>query len=1259
MAPRIDANKLEQLIADDKVADEEIAKYLKRSAVRGLPFEPMLIANEATVDAPPTRGIVGLTVAALNARSNRRRLAAYQKRIASGWKGLKILAEGDSWFLYPILLRDIVDNLSDQFAIYSVAAAGDTLDNMVRGTAHIEELIEANGIDAMLFSAGGNDIAGDQLRSYLREVPGAVQAPEAYITETFDQFLASSKTRIAGVVTRLTKRFPKLQIFGHGYDWPFPQGQGIWLEPAFISRKIPNELRGPILKIMIDRYYRMLEDIAAQSSGQYHLVDCRGAVGSSEQWFDELHPFNPGFARAANIFRKEINRVFGASKSMGGEFQAKITWRPNEEATGARTRSRAFPQGASISIGRSNDREIVLDDDRVSRKHVQLTVAGPAVEIDDAGSSNGTFIDGIKVAKARWLPGQKLQIGPFAFEFELEPVAAPEIAPIAPVPPGRLPEEPKSPDKPLRSLEIVVAKGSITRQAAPAWAIGVFENVNPLATRGVARAIDEEVDGLLSDVLQSQIVEGRLGTVLPVPVPAERGLARNLFLAGLGAISEFIPKTVETAGESLARVLVATHIFELATIPIGMNCGLTIKGSIESFLTGFLRGLQQHDGTRGFRSVALCEVNADRYAELSKLVQELAATGYFKALGFDVKVREDAPSGQTPDKPEQVERKVAPPERPGYTNKIYVEVVNRTGSMFEYSLIGAPGASIPCFSAAAAVSDRLKAALDARSCPKFDAALGKELADGYLPAALQTALGNELASEPGHLLVIHDSASAAVPWEASFIGGRSLALEIGISRRHKPGTRSESVKHIERAKLAPDGRVRLLLVFDPTCDLTGAETEAHDLAELFKKNGCEIKTLQREECTKEAVLNELRTGNYDLLHFAGHGSFTQQHPEKSGVLLYNQQFLLASDLESLPAVPRLIFLNACQSGRVRSRDGSSQMIAAGGRTDHASLAEAFILRNVSQFVGTYWLVNDDAARSFAVSFYSELLAGRPVGDAIRTARQTLASAGLNDWVNYLHFGEPGVLLRKVTRAVDAQAAAVPADRGEAAEPDPMAGEGLPTRSAGVLERGNSELPISQSQAIKVTKWLRKNFGDAMQAAVQDPPFSVEQLCGIVCQETAYFWCDLIDKLPVAAILERCVLDACGDVPGTDRSAFPRNTAAFRSHYGDDFTQLLIDEANKTRAIRSYKPKGWVYKGYGLFQYDLQYVKSDEAFFRNREWHAFDACLAKAMGELQKKYEQTGDPWRAIRSYNGSGPSADRYARNVAQFSEWCGDVVVV
>ena len=166
--------------------------------------------------------------------------------------------------------------------------------------------------------------------------------------------------------------------------------------------------------------------------------------------------------------------------------------------------------------------------------------------------------------------------------------------------------------------------------------------------------------------------------------------------------------------------------------------------------------------------------------------------------------------------------------------------------------------------------------------------------------------------------------------------------------------------------------------------------------------------------------------------------------------------------------------------------------------------------------------------------------------------------------------------------------------------------------------------------------MKSNFGPAIDKAVKGTPFSTDILCGIACQESAYFWLPLLKRLSAKEILARCVLDANGDYPGTKRSAFPANTAAFRNQYGDEFANMLISEANATRKLRGFGPQHWVYKGYGLFQYDLQSVKTDEAFFRERKWYDFDECLNRVMKELAAKYKAQKDVWKAVRGVQWFG-----------------------
>src|SRR5215212_8312869 len=100
------------------------------------------------------------------------------------------------------------------------------------------------------------------------------------------------------------------------------------------------------------------------------------------------------------------------------------------------------------------------------------------------------------------------------------------------------------------------------------------------------------------------------------------------------------------------------------------------------------------------------------------------------------------------------------------------------------------------------------------------------------------------------------------------------------------------------------------------------------------------------------------------------------------------------------------------------------------------------------------------------------------------------------------------------------------------------------------------LPLSKAQVVKGAGWLITNFGPAISTAVGGKPYSRAILCAIACKETGFIWIPRTDMDP-ADLLPRLVGDASGDVAGHPRSAFPKNTAAFRAKFGADFTNALI------------------------------------------------------------------------------------------------------
>jgi pSer/pThr/pTyr-binding forkhead associated (FHA) protein len=70
-----------------------------------------------------------------------------------------------------------------------------------------------------------------------------------------------------------------------------------------------------------------------------------------------------------------------------------------------------------LVLGRDPASEIFLNDVTVSRNHATLDVDGPEVIVSDAGSLNGTYVNGVSVDRAILRNGDQLQIGRFQMVF--------------------------------------------------------------------------------------------------------------------------------------------------------------------------------------------------------------------------------------------------------------------------------------------------------------------------------------------------------------------------------------------------------------------------------------------------------------------------------------------------------------------------------------------------------------------------------------------------------------------------------------------------------------------------------------------------------------------------------------------------------------------------------------------------------------------------------------------------------------------------
>jgi hypothetical protein len=232
---------------------------------------------------------------------------------------------------------------------------------------------------------------------------------------------------------------------------------------------------------------------------------------------------------------------------------------------------------------------------------------------------------------------------------------------------------------------------------------------------------------------------------------------------------------------------------------------------------------------------------------------------------------------------------------------------------------------------------------------------------------------------------------AGLPWE--------LLYDRRTGSYPAQSERTPLVRYLEVPQpprpLTVDGPLRVLVVLSSPTDLPELDVEAEwrrmqdMLASRVAAGAVRLDRLPAPTTTELAAW--LRSHEVHVLHVVGHGDYDENQQE--GVLYFCDQYgrsvavppgVLGPYLHDHDPL-RLVFLNACQSGRLGAADPFSGM------------AQRLVQQDCTAVVAMQFPISDGAATAFTGEFYAALADGMPVDQAVTSARKGLLAGFASEW----------------------------------------------------------------------------------------------------------------------------------------------------------------------------------------------------------------------------------------------------------------------
>jgi lysozyme family protein len=540
---------------------------------------------------------------------------------------------------------------------------------------------------------------------------------------------------------------------------------------------------------------------------------------------------------------------------------------------------------------------------------------------------------------------------------------------------------------------IEVVHGSLVAAEAPV-VIGAYAGD---ALRGSADFLNRRLGGVLAGAQQLNRYPGQVGEAAVFLPPNSR--PAGAVVVGLGAVgsltqgeltraySHGLLEFARQAESRGARRLAAASLL-VGTGYGGVSIGSSVRALVEA-LRCANRKLEESRSLIFIERLTLYEVAEDRAIAAAQALEKLVREHrYQDSASF---------SGRLKDGHGGFRRLFPSQEGNDGWYRVHIVTESATGDL-RFTLVGnrAQNEVSEEPNQRQAVDGLIAAATGSTT---DNAGLSRALFELMVPNALK-----DLVPDVSGLVLAVDMAAAVYPWELmrdeTESGEPPLAARVGLVRQLALPRGWGRVPTVRNRRVFVVGDTDSGLMALPA-----AQAEGATVAAAFSACGYEVNFRARPGAGE--VLVNLFDSQYFAIHLAGHGAvdLEQNGARYTGMVLGPGTFLTAAQARKLRHAPEFVFINCCHLGAMAADADDKRQWAQLA----ANLATEFIEIGCKAVVAAGWAVDDQAADTFAQSFYQSMLAGEHFGDALRLAREETYARypTSNTWGAYQAYGDEG------------------------------------------------------------------------------------------------------------------------------------------------------------------------------------------------------------------------------------------------------------